>query len=68
MVYAEQGKNALAEKYISEGIKLLEELKDYYAISDYLTYMSDIYVKKNEWDYSIEVRAKKFDAGLKNMV
>ena len=46
MVYAEQGKNALAEKYISEGINILEELKDYYAISDYLTYMSDIYVKK----------------------
>lgn len=49
MVYAEQGKNELAESYITKAIKILEDLKDYYAISDYLTYMSDIYLKKNEW-------------------
>jgi hypothetical protein len=42
---AEQGKDVLAKNYISQSIKMLEELKDYYAISDYLTYMSDIYLK-----------------------
>jgi hypothetical protein len=47
MVYAEQGKDVLAKNYISQSI--LEELKDYYAISDYLTYMSDIYLKQNDW-------------------
>jgi hypothetical protein len=46
MVYAEQGKDVLAKNYISQSIKMLEELKDYYAISDYLTYMSDIYLKQ----------------------
>ncbi|EIA07890.1 adenylate/guanylate cyclase domain-containing protein [Flavobacterium frigoris] len=53
MVYAEQGKNDLAESYITEAIKILEDLKDYYAISDYLTYMSDIYLKKNEWAIAV---------------
>ena len=47
MVCAEQGKDVLAMKYISKAIKILEELKDYYAISDYLTYMSAIYLKQN---------------------
>jgi hypothetical protein len=49
MVYAEQGKDVLAKNYISQSIKMLEELKDYYAISDYLTYMFDIYLKQNDW-------------------
>lgn len=53
MVYAEQGKNDLAESYITEAIKILEDLKDYYAISDYLIYMSDIYLKKNEWAIAV---------------
>ena len=47
MVCAEQGKDVLAMKYISKAIKILEELKDYYAVSDYLTYMSAIYLKQN---------------------
>ena len=46
MVYASTGKNELAEKYINEAISILEELQDYYPISVYLTYMSDIYLEK----------------------
>jgi hypothetical protein len=57
MVYAEQGKDVLAKNYISQSIKMLEELKDYYAISDYLTYMSDIYL--NRMDYSTQLCTKK---------
>jgi adenylate cyclase len=48
LVYAEQGKNELAKEKIAEAISILEELGDYYAISDYLTYMSDIYLKQND--------------------
>jgi hypothetical protein len=43
-----KGKDVLAKNYISQSIKMLEELKDYYAISDYLTYMSG-YLKQNDW-------------------
>lgn len=49
MVYAEQGKDALAERNIREAIKILEEFQDYSPISVYLTYMSDIYLRKNDF-------------------
>ncbi|UCE94837.1 MAG: tetratricopeptide repeat protein, partial [Flavobacteriaceae bacterium] len=47
MVYAEQGNDELAEKNISEAIGILEKIQEYSAISVYLTYMADIYVRKN---------------------
>lgn len=48
MVYAEQGKDELAKANIIEAIAILEELEHYYPISDYLTYMSDIYLRQND--------------------
>ena len=53
MVYAEQGKNELAKEDILEAIKILEDLKEYYPISVYLTYMSDIYLKQNDWKTAV---------------
>jgi class 3 adenylate cyclase len=49
MVYAEQGKDALAESNINEAIEILEKQEDYYPISVYLTYMSDIYLRKSDF-------------------
>lgn len=46
MVYAEQEKNSLAESNINEAILILEKLGDYPPICEYLIYMSDIYLKK----------------------
>ena len=48
MIYAEQEKDELAEININEAIAILEELEDYYPITVYLTYMSDIYLRKND--------------------
>ena len=48
MVYAEQGKDDLAERNINKAIDILESLQDYYPIAVYLTYMSDIYVRQND--------------------
>ena len=50
MVYAEQGKDAFAQANINEAIIILERLEDFYPISVYLTYISDIY--KRQKDYS----------------
>lgn len=47
MIYAEQERDNLAESNINKAIAILEELEDYYPISVYLTYMSDIYLRKN---------------------
>ncbi len=48
MIYAEQGNDVLAEININEAIKILAKLEDYYPISVYLTFMADIYFRKNE--------------------
>lgn len=72
MVYAEQGNDEIAEKNINEAIIILEGLEDYYPISVYLTYMSDIYLRKNDWtaaqsyaERSLEL-SKKY--GLKEQI
>lgn len=48
MVYANIGKNNLAEKNINEAIGMLEQLEDYYPICVYLLSMSDIYLEKGD--------------------
>lgn len=48
MVYANQGKNILAEKNINEAIQMLEEQEDYYPICVYLISMADIYLEKGD--------------------
>ncbi len=53
MVYAELGKDSLALVNINSAIKILEELEEYHAISDYLTYMSDIYEKNKDWNTAL---------------
>ncbi len=48
LAYAQLGETDRAERNITSAIKRLEELGDYYGISVYLTYMSDIYLKKGD--------------------
>ena len=43
MVYANTGKNELAETNINQAIQILERAEDYYPISVYLMAMADIY-------------------------
>ena len=48
MVHAEQGKLDLAEQRINQAVSMLEALEDYSPICEYLTYMSEIYLKRND--------------------
>lgn len=48
MVYANIGKNNLAEENINEAIRILEETQDYYPVSVYLMAMSDVYIDKGD--------------------
>jgi class 3 adenylate cyclase len=48
MINAELGNHQEAETSMNEAIGLLEELEDYYPITVYLIYMSDIYLDKEE--------------------
>ena len=63
MINAEQENDARAEAQINEAIIILEELEDYYPISVYLTYMSDIYVRKKEFSTALEYAGKKLRIG-----
>lgn len=50
LAFAQKGQEIKAEENISEAITILEELGDYRPITVYLTYMSDIYADRNDWD------------------
>ncbi|WP_400078793.1 adenylate/guanylate cyclase domain-containing protein [Winogradskyella sp. R77965] len=72
MVYAEQGKDALAESNINEAIEILEGQEDYYPISVYLTYMSDIYSRKKDFTTALAYLHRSLDLakqyGLKDQI
>ncbi len=72
MVYAEQGKDILAEANINQAINILEHLKDYYPISVYMTYMSDIYLRKNDTTTALKYARKSLELassyGLKDQI
>jgi len=48
MINAKKGNNELAQTQIQEAITILEEYEDYSPISEYLTYMADIYADKQD--------------------
>ena len=50
MVYAKLENDDLALKNMNEAITILEENEDYYAISEYLNYMSDIYQEQEAFE------------------
>ncbi|MBT8282384.1 MAG: tetratricopeptide repeat protein, partial [Muriicola sp.] len=49
MVYAEQGKDVLAKANINAAITILEEMQDYSPIVEYLTTMSNIYTRQQDF-------------------
>ena len=53
LAYAQMQRQEEAETNIAQAIKMLQELGDYYAISVYLTYMSDIYLEKEDYDGAV---------------
>ena len=65
MIYAEQGFDEIAEENINEAISILEELEDYYPISVYLTYMSDIYLRKNDYNKAHNYAQRSLDLAQK---
>ena len=65
MVYADQGKDNLAEENMDKAITILEKLKDYYPISVYLTYLSDIYLKQNNWNKALSYSKRSLELAKK---
>ena len=61
MVYAKLGKDEEAEDKLTEAISILEETGDYYAVSVYLHYMSDIYADKNDFKKAFNYAHKSLE-------
>ena len=61
MVYAKQGKDELAKINMNEAIALLEDNEDYYAISEFLNYMSDLYIEQNNYDLALEYAVRSLE-------
>jgi len=72
LAYAQLGQNTIAEKNISEAIGILEELGDYYPICVYLTYMSDMYLLRGDWDGAFGAAQRSLEMaqqfGLKDQI
>ncbi len=72
MVYANIGKNMLAEKNMNEAIKILEEAEDYYPICDYLTSLADIYSSLGDNEKALDYNMKSLQLaeryGLKEQI
>ena len=72
LAYAQLQRTEEAEFNITKAITLLEEIGDYSAISVYLTFMSDIYLEKGDYEAALSYAdnsltiAKKY--GLKDQI
>jgi adenylate cyclase len=61
LAFAQQGRPTKAEENIKEAVSILEELGDYRPITTYLTYMSDIYADKEDWDGAFDYALRSLD-------
>jgi len=72
MAYAGLGQNKIAEEKLNSSIEILEESGDYYFISVYLTYLSDLYLEKNDKINAIKYAKRSLDLansyGLKEQI
>ncbi|MDH5413196.1 MAG: tetratricopeptide repeat protein [Flavobacteriaceae bacterium] len=72
LAYAQQGKDIMAEENITKAIEMLTELGDYYPICVYLTYMSDMYVMRNDYQAAFKYAHESLELarqyGLKEQI
>ena len=72
MVYASIGRNNLAEKYMNQGIQILQKMQDYHPICDYLITMADVYLGKGDQKAALHYALKSLQLaeqyGLKEQV
>lgn len=64
MVQAATGDYQLAERNINQAVVILEEFKDSYAISEYLTYMADSYWEQGEKKTALEYAHRSLDMAI----
>ncbi|WP_208110537.1 adenylate/guanylate cyclase domain-containing protein [Algoriphagus boseongensis] len=72
MILAEYGDKLTSEKRINQAIEILEKYHEYYPISDYLNYMSNIYLDKRDRQTALGYAQRSLDLaskyGLKDQI
>lgn len=72
MIYAKLGNNLQAEANMNLAILLLEDKREYYPIAVYLAYISDIYLRKSEYNTALTYAQRSLELarkhGLKDQV
>ncbi|MGB5237445.1 MAG: adenylate/guanylate cyclase domain-containing protein [Flavobacteriaceae bacterium] len=72
MVYASTGQHDLAEKNINEAISILEESGSYRPICDYLIYMANIYLDRDDLNSALSYASRSLELaesyGLKEQI
>ena len=66
MIYAKQGNDDIAEFNLRASIEILDDLGDFYPVCVYLTYMSDIYLRKNDWTQAVAYAQNSLDLAEAN--
>ena len=61
LAFAQKGRPEVAEENISEAIDILDQIGDYRPITTYLTFMSDIYADKEDWDSAFDYSLRSLD-------
>lgn len=64
LIYAKLKNDSIALINITKASKTLEELGDYYPVSVYLTYMSDIYKNHQNWNKAFEFAQKSLTLAI----
>lgn len=61
LAFAQKGSPIIAEENIKEAVSILEDLGDYRPITTYLTYMSDIYADREDWDGAFDYSLRSLE-------
>ncbi len=61
LAFAQKGSTIIAEENIKEAVSILEDLGDYRPITTYLTYMSDIYADREDWDGAFDYSLRSLE-------
>ncbi|MDX1666750.1 MAG: adenylate/guanylate cyclase domain-containing protein [Saprospiraceae bacterium] len=61
LVYAQQQRDSLAESNLQQAITYLESLEDYYPVSVYLLYLSDIHARQGNYPMAIDYAERSLE-------
>lgn len=59
--YALKGRNQVAEDYMNSAVAILTELGDYYGISAYLNYISEVYLEQGNYNSALSFAMQSLD-------